>query len=265
VLFQRKIRRLEWMPAPEAEAIARDETLKSLHTIARQQVDLVVHEHPPKTAAPSPALPPDDVDDEGQLSPGEVMQLMSDRREGKVSPDDVRRLLSTFVKCGPSREEVVEYVRERCAGYLSGDCSSLDHAIGVARGRGKPRTGEDRQMRQDRQMRMAVEVLRARLSGQNFQEAIEATAEAFEKIRRAKGETFGCGVTTVSEAWAAYWPDAINTLFAERMLFGCDDPSGRLLTSDETERLEGIEKALVGTPAYSRHFAGVTKRSKRHK
>lgn len=73
VLFQRKIRRLEWMPAPEAEAIARDETLKSLHTIARQQVDLV----------------------EGQLSPGEVMQLMSDRREGKV-----RRPLRTVSRPG---------------------------------------------------------------------------------------------------------------------------------------------------------------------
>jgi hypothetical protein len=245
VLFQRKIRRLEGMPASEAEAIARDETLKSLHTVARQQVDLVAREHQPTPTAPGPAPPPDDVDDEDQLSPGEVMQLMSDRREGKASPDEVRRLLSTFCKFGAIRAEVIEYLRESCAAFLNDDYPSWDKALGLERGRGRPPRVD-----KDRQVGMAIEVLRLRLAGKSFEVATEET-----------GEAFSCKVTTVSEAWAAYWPDAIDVLFAERMLFGCGDASGKLLTPEEAKRFERIERSLVNTPAYSRHFAGVTTRT----
>jgi hypothetical protein len=249
-LSQLKIRRFEskGLPAAEAEAAAREETLRDIERLAAKQVETVRRQHPPASAADAPAPLPDDAGDDDQLSPGEVMELISDRREGKAHPGDVRRLLATFCKYGAAREEVVEYLREGCATFVKGDYRTLDRALGLTRGRGKPRADEDRPPR------MAMKVLRSRLSGNSFEVATEETAESF-----------GCGVTTISEAWAACWPDAIDALLAERMLFGCGDPSGKLLTPEEAKRLEHIERSLVNTPAYSRHFAGVTKRSKRHK
>jgi hypothetical protein len=165
-----------------------------------------------------------------QWTRSEINQMAFAARDGEASKDDARTLLELFCECVeqgqisarvPVADRLLEHVREAFRAYLDGQrvgnrgrteiapgvfgipeikIGSIGAALGLIRKRGSPKRA-DEQMR----MQMAAEVLHHRLNGMSHQEALAA---ANEELR--------IGVTTISEAWAAYKSSALHLVRIDR-------------------------------------------------
>lgn len=153
------------------------------------------------------------------FSDAEIFQVACDVRAGTAEPDSVRQLMRQFCDSVDSGERpsryLMEYLRDAFRSYLTGDRKNIEVALGLRRAR-RGRRGFDNS-------RMAVEVLRARLSGLSYDEAIEKSVKRFHK-----------GRTVVQEAWSDHGTFAVEILRSER-------PYGAYPWSpDEVERLKEI-------------------------
>jgi hypothetical protein len=130
------------------------------------------------------------------LTRARIFQIAWDVRQGEADPDDARRLIALY--CEPNNEaprELVDHIKSSFRAYVSGEASSLDSAFGLKRRRG--RTPSNEQAR----INIAVAVLRQRLLGKSYEDALADTEELL-KIGRTK----------ITEAWSACKLEALVTV-----------------------------------------------------
>jgi len=167
------------------------------------------------------------VSDDDNLTPAAINQIAWDVVERKADPKDARLLLEHFRDCydrwEPIPHELLMHLRDSFAAYLSGK-QSIESALGLVRKTGRPTA--DPEMR----IAMATEVLRLRLKNRT------AHQEAIAQV----SQSFGWGITIVSEAWAAHRQDAVQTLRLERSL------DSYPWSDDERERLCEIFDGVPG-------------------
>ena len=138
----------------------------------------------------------------GELTPATILQIAWEAKDGKVDPDDARRLLEHFCTCNDEKEmrELIQHLRDAFKSYLSNE-KKLEAALGLARKRGRP--ARDENMRQE----MALEVLRLRMENIAHQECVQQISESY-----------GWSATIVGEAWRDNKHFALMLMRLERAL-----------------------------------------------
>jgi len=158
-------------------------------------------------------------------SPSKIIDLQYERRDGEADPDDVRLLLQLFCdfvdKGSTPPFELLQYLRDGFRDYLSGS-RKLEAAVGLARRRGPPKTDEGTLWLR------AAEVLRNRLAGQTYEQAVFKAAE-----------DLGVGETVIKEAWEAHNAHALILLRVERHF---DKDRNRPFSLEEQARIIDIYK-----------------------
>lgn len=135
------------------------------------------------------------------FSDAEIFQVACDVRAGTAEPDSVRQLMRQFCDSVDSGESpsryLMEYLRDALTSYLNGERKHIDVALGLRRAT-RGRIGVDNS-------HIAVEVLRARLAGMTYEDAV---AEAMRLCYKER--------TVVQDAWKNHQTDAVFLLRNER-------------------------------------------------
>jgi hypothetical protein len=134
--------------------------------------------------------------DEDELTLGQICEIASDIRDGKADPEQARRLLRHFLDCterGRPDQKVLpdpllEFFRYVFTVYLKNPRpGNLERLLGLTPGRGKPanpKTAENYHM-------IAWEVLRRRLEGKLFSDAVLDASEKFRIHERNVQDIWG--------------------------------------------------------------------------
>jgi hypothetical protein len=151
---------------------------------------------------------------------------------GKADPDDARLLLHLFCERADTPHEIpqvlLRHLRDAFRSYLSG-ARTLQAALGLARNRGQPEADEERQQR------LALEVLRHRLAGLSLEEAVVKVSEESSALLEAWGyKKRSLGETQIRDSWSANKLNALLDLCIERAADGYPWPL------DEVRRLTAI-------------------------
>lgn len=159
-----------------------------------------------------------------KASPKKTRDVQSLTRETPPPEIDARRYLREFCDLQVGDElpnDLLMFFQGAFEAYLESHAQSVDQALGLTRpGRGRPGSGfYDR-------LRMARDLLKARVAKLNHQEALEEVAK-----------THRCSVTKVGDAWRDLKGVALEALHLLRNLNG-EGP----FTDDEWERVCKIYK-----------------------
>jgi hypothetical protein len=148
---------------------------------------------------------PDDTSEE--LSPGDVAGLDDDRRANRADPQQVRFVLAMLrdhlraqtLISGP----LADFTWRALDDYLRGRHKNLDQAFGLARKRGRRPADEQKQIG------LAAEVLRLRLTATTYEAAVSTVVEQF-----------GSSTSVVNRAWRDHREAAAHVVLIEKALAG---------------------------------------------
>jgi hypothetical protein len=163
--------------------------------------------------------------DEDELTLGLICQIASNIRDGKADPEQARRLLRHFLDCTerarPDQkvlpDPLLEFFRHAFAVYLKDPRpGKLEKLLGLTRQkRGKPINPET----PERHHMIALEVLRRRLEGKLFSDAV---LDASEK--------FGIHERNVQDIWSDHKHVALDL---EAVYRGLEAPDQKAWWTDE--------------------------------
>ncbi len=154
----------------------------------------------------------------------QIIDLQYQRRDGEADPEQVREALRLFCDSVNRGEvppvELLQYLRDGFQDFLGG--TQIATALGLTRRRGRPKADEFAQWAR------AAEVLRNRLAGQTYEQAVFQAAE-----------DLGIGETAIKEAWEAHNANALVLLRLERHF---DEERKESFSAEEQARLIDIFK-----------------------
>jgi len=156
------------------------------------------------------------------LSTGQIIDLQYQRRDGEADPERVREALRLFCEVVNKGEmppvELLQYLRDGFQDFLGG--MQIATALGLTRRRGRPRVDEFEQWAR------AAEVLRNRLAGQTYENAIFKASE-----------DLGIGETVIKQAWEAHSTHGLVLFRLERYF---DENLKQPFSAEEQARLIDI-------------------------
>jgi hypothetical protein len=155
-----------------------------------------------------------------RLSPSEIFQIFWDVRDGTADPEAVALLLRDYCERFDHGEDIPrllqEYLRDSFAAYLSGE-RNIDVALGLKRAKRGPKRVDN--------AHIAVEILRERLQGSSYEDAV---AVAEKRCHRER--------SVVQKAWSEHKCSAVSIVRNERPY------DSHPWTVDEEARLREIFK-----------------------
>jgi hypothetical protein len=166
-----------------------------------------------------------EMEDGDDLSPAAFNLIACDVRDGTADPVEACRAIAhcqqAFSDPAAISREMLEFVREAFARYLTGKVDTLDKAFGMVRANRGRRKADDY-----KRAEMASEVWRLRLEGMTHQVSLQEAAMSF---RRSE--------SVIGEAWHQHKGTGLVLLQVERKLLN------QPWSEDEKKQMEKMLKS----------------------